>query len=261
MLKQQQQQQLKTLGGGTAGIAASAAGVYRPRTKQQSKINLTPFTPANSVPGNFVPIVYTPVNTNNNHNNNNNNNLHSPTSLAKGIAAIDDTQLLYKHNENQQQQQQQQQYHKQHQLSQLPIEYSSGPLPPTAPATAISVPIHVPSSVAQRQHPHHHRHHNPTPIKQQQPPQYFSVTTSPLSPANVDLTHDVGAVANSGETGGGGIQHPHAHHHLHQNTPAIRYVHKQQKRGRERKKKKILIKENQTIIVFMGKVQRGFILK
>ncbi|XP_061397975.1 dual specificity protein kinase splA [Musca vetustissima] len=133
---------------------------YRPRTKQ-SKINLTPFTPANSVPGNFVPIVYTPVNSNNNNNNNNNNNIviTSHAASSADTTNTDNSPAAKATNGGGKQQQ-------------IAIEY-----PDPLPASIDGVVQHhpPPPSSTQHQEPHSHQHrHNP-----KQPGQYFSVT--PLS--------------------------------------------------------------------------------
>ncbi|EDV93285.1 GH19216, partial [Drosophila grimshawi] len=52
---------------------------HRQRGKQ-SKVNLTPFTAQNTLPGHFIPIIYTPLsklNSNSNSNSNNNNNINN----------------------------------------------------------------------------------------------------------------------------------------------------------------------------------------
>ncbi|KAM7362417.1 uncharacterized protein ACRADG_013117 isoform 2-T4 [Cochliomyia hominivorax] len=186
----------------------NAAVQYRPRTKQ-SKINLTPFTPSNSVPGNFVPIVYTPVNSNNN---NNNNILNSQAlgiaGTGGGLVASDIDDSSY----NQQFQQQQQQHHQQQKPQQIAIEYSSGLLPPPSPTagSVTSLPIDI-QPVPQRhryQQQHHQRnHHNP---KQQS--QYYSVTTSPV---NIDLTHDVVAAGGGLSVGADSLDTAHHNYHHH----------------------------------------------
>ncbi|KAM7362419.1 uncharacterized protein ACRADG_013117 isoform 4-T6 [Cochliomyia hominivorax] len=196
----------------------NAAVQYRPRTKQ-SKINLTPFTPSNSVPGNFVPIVYTPVNSNNN---NNNNILNSQAlgiaGTGGGLVASDIDDSSY----NQQFQQQQQQHHQQQKPQQIAIEYSSGLLPPPSPTagSVTSLPIDI-QPVPQRhryQQQHHQRnHHNP---KQQS--QYYSVTTSPV---NIDLTHDVVAAGGGLSVGADSLDTAHHNYHHHSsphNIDAIR---------------------------------------
>lgn len=219
--RKQQKQSHRGTGSG------NAASIYRPRTKQ-SKINLTPFTPSNSVPGSFVPIVYTPVNSNNN---NNNNILNSPAVSGSGVGGeiIDSTS--YRQEENQQYHKQQLQNPPHHQPQQIAIEYSSGPLPPSV--SAASIPIDVQPVAPQRpHHPHHlqhqqRNHHNP---KQQSQQQYYSVTTSPV---NVDLTHDVVSGLGGGLIAGDSLNAAHhsQHHHQHShpplsahNTDAIRYV-------------------------------------
>ncbi|EDW14426.2 uncharacterized protein Dmoj_GI24252 [Drosophila mojavensis] len=60
---------------------------FQRQRAKQSKVNLTPFTPHNTLPGHFVPIIYTPLsksnsNSNSNNNNNNNNNeLHNGNTI------------------------------------------------------------------------------------------------------------------------------------------------------------------------------------
>ncbi|XP_073813418.1 uncharacterized protein isoform X2 [Musca autumnalis] len=126
---------------------------YRPRTKQ-SKINLTPFTPANSVPGNFVPIVYTPVNSNNNN--------IVITSHGTSSSDTDNSPPATPLNGGGKHQQQ------------TPIEYSD----PLHASIDVETPHHRPS-------PSTHQHQQPPNVHQQhrlnpkQPSPYFSVT--PLS--------------------------------------------------------------------------------
>ncbi|KAI8130843.1 hypothetical protein CVS40_0302, partial [Lucilia cuprina] len=196
IIKQQKAHHYGISGGGSS---SGTAAVYRPRTKQ-SKINLTPFTPSNTVPGNFVPIVYTPVNSNNN------NILNSHATAAGG--EINDSSS-YNQDENQQYPKQQHQLqHPRNQPQQIAIEYSSGPLPPSASATLIPIDVQpVPQRHHQQQQQQQHQH-NP---KQQS--QFYSVSNSPV---NVDLTHSA--------VGGGGTiaSEDLAHHHQHNNAEAIR---------------------------------------
>ncbi|KAI8130842.1 hypothetical protein CVS40_0302, partial [Lucilia cuprina] len=195
IIKQQKAHHYGISGGGSS---SGTAAVYRPRTKQ-SKINLTPFTPSNTVPGNFVPIVYTPVNSNNN------NILNSHATAAGG--EINDSSS-YNQDENQQYPKQQHQLqHPRNQPQQIAIEYSSGPLPPSASATLIPIDVQpVPQRHHQQQQQQQHQH-NP---KQQS--QFYSVSNSPV---NVDLTHSA--------VGGGGTiaSEDLAHHHQHNNAEAI----------------------------------------
>ncbi|XP_054082190.1 uncharacterized protein LOC105218627 isoform X4 [Zeugodacus cucurbitae] len=97
--QQQQQQQLP---------------VYRQQTRpKQSKVNLTPFTPSNTLPGHFIPIIYTPVNGDDNNNNNNNhdgsNALHYGYDNPTVVLVDDLSPPLQPVNLPQQQQQHQQQ--------------------------------------------------------------------------------------------------------------------------------------------------------
>ncbi|XP_050317450.1 uncharacterized protein LOC126751318 isoform X2 [Bactrocera neohumeralis] len=72
------------------------APVFRQQTRPKaSKVNLTPFTPSNTLPGHFIPIIYTPVSGDDNSNNNNNNNNHDGNALHYGydnptVVLVDD---------------------------------------------------------------------------------------------------------------------------------------------------------------------------
>ncbi|XP_049303761.1 uncharacterized protein LOC105231434 isoform X3 [Bactrocera dorsalis] len=99
--QQQQQQQQQ-----------QQAPVFRQQTRPKaSKVNLTPFTPSNTLPGHFIPIIYTPVSGDDNSNNNNNN--HDGNALHYGydnptVVLVDDlSPPLQPVNLSQQQQQQQ----------------------------------------------------------------------------------------------------------------------------------------------------------
>ncbi|XP_058979411.1 proteoglycan 4-like [Musca domestica] len=135
---------------------------YRPRTKQ-SKINLTPFTPANSVPGNFVPIVYTPVNSNSNNNHNIVITSHATSAADTHTTDTDnsppDLSTTTANGGGKQQQQ-------------IAIEYPD----PLHPASIDGVTQHQrPSPSTQHLQPFSHQHR----LNPKQPGQYFSVT--PLS--------------------------------------------------------------------------------
>uniref|UniRef100_A0A1I8PI12 Chitin-binding type-2 domain-containing protein n=1 Tax=Stomoxys calcitrans TaxID=35570 RepID=A0A1I8PI12_STOCA len=138
---------------------------YRPRTKQ-SKINLTPFTPANSVPGNFVPIVYTPVNSNN-------NNYNNIVLTSQGAASVD-TINSYNVPTNT--------FNGGAKQQQIAIEYSH-PLVQSITETPLQ-------SYRPPQQPHHQVHHD---IPKQQDQQYLSVT----SPASQQTGSETGTSGGS----------------------------------------------------------------
>lgn len=78
---------------------------YPRQRPKQSKINLTPFTSTNTVPGHFVPIVYTPLSVTTN---NDANIRYKPINHEE----------ITDEEQEQQQQQQEQQEHQQHQYRQ-----------------------------------------------------------------------------------------------------------------------------------------------
>lgn len=173
------------------GIASSAkqqnVAAYRPRSKQ-SKINLTPFTPSNSVPGNFVPIVYTPINSNNDNN----------IVITSHATASSHDEAVTRLNEDVKQQQ-------------IPIEYAA-PFSPPQPQSIEGVAPHhhhqqhhhsqqqyrpSPSQSAHSLdsgHAHHH-HHQSNPKQQAQ---HLGVTSQSSSSAG-----------NAGAATGGNSEHQH----------------------------------------------------
>ncbi|XP_075147313.1 uncharacterized protein LOC142221450 [Haematobia irritans] len=142
--------------------------VYRSRTKQ-SKINLTPFTPSNSVPGNFVPIVYTPVNS---HNKNNNGNVvitsqgTSSPDIGNSANNVVATELSGGGKYHQQQQP-------------IPFTY-----PDILTQSIVQIP-HQSHSIAQQQKQHPHQSHSNNAKQQEQ--QYFSVTPSSSLPTGSEV--------------------------------------------------------------------------
>ncbi|XP_073813368.1 uncharacterized protein isoform X1 [Musca autumnalis] len=164
---------------------------YRPRTKQ-SKINLTPFTPANSVPGNFVPIVYTPVNSNNNN--------IVITSHGTSSSDTDNSPPATPLNGGGKHQQQ------------TPIEYSD----PLHASIDVETPHHRPS-------PSTHQHQQPPNVHQQhrlnpkQPSPYFSVTPlssgSETSNSQYQNTQAIGHSAS--------YEYPQQQHHHHNNAEIV----------------------------------------
>nr|XP_036213777.1 uncharacterized protein LOC106620053 isoform X3 [Bactrocera oleae] len=88
------------------------APVFRQQTRpKSSKVNLTPFTASNTLPGHFIPIIYTPVSGDDNNNNNNNNHdvnaLHYSYDNPTVVLVDDLSPPLQPVNLPQQQQQQQ----------------------------------------------------------------------------------------------------------------------------------------------------------
>ncbi|XP_037952880.1 LIM and SH3 domain protein Lasp [Teleopsis dalmanni] len=94
--------------------------LYQPPVKQ-SKINLTPFTSSNTLPGHFIPIIYTPMNNANNNNDNNKNQQHNGNIInynyadnkptieeSPQIQQVEKQPHLDTHNQVEQHQQQQQ---------------------------------------------------------------------------------------------------------------------------------------------------------
>lgn len=157
-----------------------AVSAYRPRTKQ-SKINLTPFTPSNSVPGNFVPIVYTAVNNNNNNNNNNHVVITSHDATKPVLDSINTSDNV------------QQEIGAIEYSDSLPISIDN------ASQYHRSAPL-KPQQQLNNHHPHQHQHLHNLPPKQQG--QYYSVTPSSSS------------LQSAGDPiGSGGVssQHPNPH--------------------------------------------------
>lgn len=152
--------------------------IYRPRTKQ-SKINLTPFTSSNILPGNFVPIVFAPVQANinennSNNNNNNNNNIIASASLA-GLAEEQQQQQqlfynkqpLYHHH-----------HHPQHEpTQQFGLDYAERPLaiPAAVPQYLHHTSLEVPLSA---------RHNIKLQAQSPIPPHYYAVTATPTTPSD-----------------------------------------------------------------------------
>uniref|UniRef100_A0A1A9ZE93 Chitin-binding type-2 domain-containing protein n=1 Tax=Glossina pallidipes TaxID=7398 RepID=A0A1A9ZE93_GLOPL len=142
---------------------------YRTRSKP-SKNNLTPFTASNTVPGDFVPIVYTPANSNSN---NNLNNIITNTAGADDTAHIvlydDENDEISKHYQQQTQQTQPRQ--------QIAVEYSAS-LPPIDVQSLHNQNYHHRYRQQQQQ-----QQHNSKLQQQQQPKQqaYFSITTSTVA--------------------------------------------------------------------------------
>ncbi|XP_060645941.1 dual specificity protein kinase splA isoform X1 [Drosophila nasuta] len=96
--QQQQQEQFELL----PPPAAPQAQYHRQRGKQ-SKVNLTPFTAQNTLPGHFMPIIYTPV-SKPSHNNNNNNELHNGNTInynKKPASSSTPTEIVYHKNAHQ----------------------------------------------------------------------------------------------------------------------------------------------------------------
>ncbi|XP_051863693.1 uncharacterized protein LOC117575748 isoform X2 [Drosophila albomicans] len=96
--QQQQQEQFELL----PPPAAPQAQYHRQRGKQ-SKVNLTPFTAQNTLPGHFMPIIYTPV-SKPGHNNNNNNELHNGNTInynKKPASSSTPTEIVYHKNAHQ----------------------------------------------------------------------------------------------------------------------------------------------------------------
>ncbi|XP_033234814.1 uncharacterized protein [Drosophila pseudoobscura] len=145
-----------------AGLVASSQQYHHHRQRgKQSKINLTPFTAQNTLPGQFVPIIYTPVgNSNNNdqqqqqHNGNtinyNNNkpeivfeeaaphkNSHQ-TQIVTDYAAVEAAGVASPEQQSSEEQQQQQEpVEEQHQAQPTPsIGYSVYSEPASASASA-----------------------------------------------------------------------------------------------------------------------------
>ncbi|XP_022211422.2 uncharacterized protein LOC111066828 [Drosophila obscura] len=78
--QQQQQPQYELLSPGLVASSQQQQYHHRQRAKQ-SKINLTPFTAQNTLPGQFVPIIYTPVSAANNNNNDQQQQQHNGNTI------------------------------------------------------------------------------------------------------------------------------------------------------------------------------------
>uniref|UniRef100_A0A1B0C7H8 Uncharacterized protein n=1 Tax=Glossina palpalis gambiensis TaxID=67801 RepID=A0A1B0C7H8_9MUSC len=151
---------------------------YRIRSKQ-SKNNLTPFTASNTVPGDFVPIVYTSANSNSN---NNLNNIITNTAEADDTAHIvlydDENDEINKHYQQQTQQTQPRQ--------QIAVEYSAS-LPPIDVQSLHNQNYHHRYRQQQQQQHRHNSKLQQQQQQQQQPQQqskqqgYFSITTSTVA--------------------------------------------------------------------------------
>ncbi|XP_017847445.1 uncharacterized protein LOC108603286 isoform X2 [Drosophila busckii] len=171
----QQQQQLELL--------PPPLQFYRQHGKQ-SKINLTPFTAQNTLPGHFVPIIYGPVskpssnnellngNTiNYNRNNNNNHKLQQQQQPATDIyhKNAHQTQIVTDYAEEQERQE-----------NALHAPAPSSPAPPPA---IIDYLIDAPRQSLDEEPAHHHHHPQPTPA----PQHAFILVTSaaPYTPARL----------------------------------------------------------------------------
>ncbi|XP_039948687.1 uncharacterized protein LOC120766964 [Bactrocera tryoni] len=157
------------------------APVFRQQTRPKaSKVNLTPFTPSNTLPGHFIPIIYTPVSGDDNSNNNNNNNNHDGNALHYGydnptVVLVDDlSPPLQPVNLPQQQPQ-------------------PAPFKPISPshATASNEYTLVPSAVPIEAHHQQQQQHQQYEQQQQyQQPKYITATGVPgdtLAPQQADL--------------------------------------------------------------------------
>ncbi|XP_015037252.2 ataxin-2 homolog isoform X4 [Drosophila pseudoobscura] len=179
-----------------AGLVASSQQYHHHRQRgKQSKINLTPFTAQNTLPGQFVPIIYTPVgNSNNNdqqqqqHNGNtinyNNNkpeivfeeaaphkNSHQ-TQIVTDYAAVEAAGVASPEQQSSEEQQQQQEpVEEQHQAQPTP----SSPAPPQFIDYLIDGPRQsLEEEQQQQQHPHEQSQVGPPHLQHA----YILVTTT-----------------------------------------------------------------------------------
>ncbi|EDW84523.2 uncharacterized protein Dwil_GK14170 [Drosophila willistoni] len=175
-LPQQQQQQFELL----------SPPFHRQRAKQ-SKINLTPFTPQNTLPGQFIPIIYTPLSNSNNNdppppphnggntiNYNNNNSNKSPPPPPP-------TEIVFQTSP-----------HKNSHQTQIVTDYAAASAEVTSSAEQQSseeqeVPQHQPQ---QQPHQHQHQSYDHQQQPQQHHPSLNSVCSSPAPPQFVDYLID-----------------------------------------------------------------------
>uniref|UniRef100_A0A1A9W2S5 Chitin-binding type-2 domain-containing protein n=1 Tax=Glossina brevipalpis TaxID=37001 RepID=A0A1A9W2S5_9MUSC len=184
------------------GLASPPKEIIRSRQQQQqqnhaayharskpSKINLTPFTASNTVPGHFVPIVYTPVNSNSNSISNSNVNNIIP-NIAETTVDDDTAHIVLYDDENDDinkpyERQTQQTQHRQ----QIAVEYSASLPPIDVQSLRNHQNYHhryrqqQQQQQQQHQQPQQQQRHNFKPKLQQQSKQetYFSVTSSTMA--------------------------------------------------------------------------------